>query len=143
MKGQGTAGALADLAACVPVDTPVVVVQNGVERERLALAEQEGLVAAGVDVASEQEDAERRGNLLTLRLVRGRAREGGSSWQRLARGTGAVETDTPNGEVVLLGRLHGVSTPVNALLQRLANALARRHAPPGSVTEGEFLALLP
>ena len=35
-----------------------------------------------------------------------------------ARGTG-VETDYLNGEIVLLGRLHGVATPVNAALQRL------------------------
>jgi 2-dehydropantoate 2-reductase len=29
-----------------------------------------------------------------------------------------------NGEIVLLGRLHGVSTPANELLQRTANDLA-------------------
>ena len=33
---------------------------------------------------------------------------------RASRGaTGAVETDYLNGEIVLLGRLHGVATPVN------------------------------
>ena len=42
---------------------------------------------------------------------RGRASSGGS---------GSIETDYLNGEIVLLGRLHGVPTPVNALLQQLS-----------------------
>ena len=45
--------------------------------------------------------------------IGGRRRGGGSSWQSLARGTGTIETDYLNGEIVLLGRLHGVPTPVN------------------------------
>ena len=49
------------------------------------------------------------------------SRPGASSWQSLARGTGSIEADYLNGEIVLLGRLHGVATPVNAALQRLAN----------------------
>ena len=48
--------------------------------------------------------------------------QGGSSWQSLARGTGSIEAEFLNGEIVLLGALHGVATPVNALLQRLAAA---------------------
>lgn len=52
------------------------------------------------------------------------------------------ESDYLNGEVVLLGRLHGVPTPVNALLQRLANELARTGAPPGSVPAETFFSLL-
>ncbi len=41
--------------------------------------------------------------------------------------------DYLNGEVVLLGRLTGVATPVNAGLQRLAWRLARERVPPGSL----------
>jgi lysophospholipase L1-like esterase len=37
----------------------------------------------------------------------------------LARATGSIETDYLNGEIAMLGRLHGVPTPVNALLQDL------------------------
>jgi 2-dehydropantoate 2-reductase len=40
------------------------------------------------------------------------------------------------------GRLHGVATPVNELLQRLANQLAAQHHSPGFWTEDEVLALL-
>ena len=41
------------------------------------------------------------------------------------KGSGDIEADYLNGEIVLLGRLHGVPTPVNGTLQRMANDLAR------------------
>jgi 2-dehydropantoate 2-reductase len=97
---------------------------------------------AGMDFASEAEDAERRGQLLTLRPIGGARRGGGSSWQSLTRRAGAIETDYLNGEIVLLGRLHGVETPVNGLLVKLANRLAQAGSPPGAVSESEFLDLL-
>jgi 2-dehydropantoate 2-reductase len=103
---------------------------------------EEVLAAAGIDCASPQEDAERRGDLIGMRRIDGRRREGGSTWQSLARGTGRVETDLLNGEIVLQGRLHGVPTPVNALLQEVANHLARTGAPPASLTEADLLARL-
>ena len=54
--------------------------------------------------------------------------KGSSSWQSLARGTGSIEADYLNGEITLLGRLHGVPTPVNAMLQDVANDMARERA---------------
>ena len=93
--------------------------------------------AAGIDVASQEEDAARRGNLMSIRPVGGAPRGGGSSWQSLARGTGAIEADYLNGEIVLLGRIHGVATPVNAALQRVANELAASGGEPGSVSVAE------
>jgi len=95
--------------------------------------------AAGIDAASDEEDRERRGDLLRIRRVDGQRRGGGSSWQSLARGTGAIETDHLNGEIVLLGRQHGVPTPANELLQRTANRMARDHAEPGSVPAEQLL----
>ena len=62
---------------------------------------------------------------------RARRRGGGSSWQSLARGLGTIETDYLNGEIVLLGRLHGIPTPANALVQRMAAQAARSKAAPG------------
>ena len=53
-----------------------------------------------------------------------------------------MEADLLNGEIVLLGRLHGVATPVNALLQQVANELAAAQAPPASLTEADLLARL-
>jgi 2-dehydropantoate 2-reductase len=72
--------------------------------------------------------------------VEGSALFGGSSWQSLARGTGSVEADYLNGEIVLLGRQYGVPTPVNETLQRLANTAARERRSPGSMTVAEVTA---
>ncbi len=90
--------------------------------------------AAGIDFASEEEDRTRRGNLITIRPIAGAQRGGGSTWQSLSRGKRELEVDYLNGEIVLLGRTHGVPTPVNATLQRVANHVAREGLPPGSVT---------
>jgi 2-dehydropantoate 2-reductase len=99
--------------------------------------------AAGIDYADRDEDAARRSDLLTVRSVGDDPRPGGSSFQSLHRGTGAIETDYLNGEIVLLGRLHGIATPVNELLQRVANQMAREGRPPRSMPEHELLAQVP
>lgn len=65
---------------------------------------------------------------------------GSSTRQSLERGTGSVETDWLNGEIVLLGRLHGVATPANAAMTRLAARMAREGAAPGSVSLERTLA---
>jgi 2-dehydropantoate 2-reductase len=99
------------------------------------------LAAAGIDPASPAEQAELRGDQVTIAPANGAQRGGGSSWQSLTRGTGSIEADYLNGEIVLLGREHGVPTPVNELLQRLANQFARDRRAPGSITDGELAAL--
>jgi 2-dehydropantoate 2-reductase len=110
----------------------------------LARAEGEAVLrAAGIDFASREEDAERRGDILQVRAVPGRDRPGSSSWQSLARRAGSIETDYLNGEIVLLGREHGIDTPVNALLQQWARRAAAEGAAPGSADAGEFLRALP
>jgi 2-dehydropantoate 2-reductase len=100
------------------------------------------LDAAGIAYVEDAEYDERHRRLITPKPVAGRARAGGSSWQSLARTSGVIETDQLNGEVVLLGRLHGVLTPVNELLRRLAGADARAGIPPGGHREADFLAVL-
>jgi 2-dehydropantoate 2-reductase len=97
------------------------------------------LRAAGIDYASEEEDRDRRGDRLRVGDAAGQPRQGNSSWQSLARATGTLETDFLNGEIVLLGRLHGVPTPVNALLQDLAREQARRGLPGESRNPDELL----
>jgi 2-dehydropantoate 2-reductase len=77
-----------------------------------------------------------------MKPIEGVRREGGSSWQSLARGQGSIEADYLNGEIVLLGRLHGVPTPANELFQRLAVEFAAEGRPPGSLSVDEVLALL-
>jgi len=97
--------------------------------------------AAGIDFTSTAEDAEHR-NVLSRPPANSAAASpiGASSWQSLARSTGRVETDFLNGEIVLLGRLHGVATPVNEALQLVLRRMAAEHAQPGSVSEERVLA---
>jgi 2-dehydropantoate 2-reductase len=63
---------------------------------------------------------------------------GGSTWQSLAKGSPSVETDFFNGEVALLGRLHGVPTPHNLFLQRLAHGLVVEGSQPGSMSADQL-----
>jgi 2-dehydropantoate 2-reductase len=70
----------------------------------------------------------------SLGAVEGSARPGGSTYQSLARDAPNLETDDLNGEIVFLGRMHGVPTPVNAMLQRLALRLVALRSAPGSMT---------
>jgi 2-dehydropantoate 2-reductase len=98
------------------------------------------LDAAGIQYATAAEVQAVRGDHVDFAEVAGVSYGGGSSWQSLARGTGSIEADFLNGEIVLLGREHGVPTPVNEVLQRLANQAAADRLPPGSVTAEEILA---
>ena len=67
-----------------------------------------------------------------LRSIPGHERPGGSSWQSVRRGTGNIETDFLNGEIVQLGRLNGIPTPANVVLQRLGNRMVNERLPMGS-----------
>jgi 2-dehydropantoate 2-reductase len=116
------------------VDSPEV-------RSVLARLESEAdavFAAAGIDPVTEEEDRVRRADHLQRGPVSGQPRGGGSTWQSLTRGSG-IETDYLNGEVVLLGRLHGVPTPANARIQALMTAAAARRLGPGSMSPEELL----
>lgn len=101
----------------------------------------DAFAAAGIDVATREEEAARREGF-SSESVAGETRAGSSTWQSLARGTGSTEADYLNGEVVMLGRLHGVATPVNETLRRLANRLAREGGEPGSISLREVEAMV-
>ena len=94
--------------------------------------------AGGIDCADQDEVSKRRGKILQLGAVDGKERGGGSSWQSIVRGTGSIEADYLNGEIVLLGKLHGVATPANRVLQQLANRLAKEGGRQGSYTLDEI-----
>ena len=95
--------------------------------------------AANLSCTTDAEDAERRKALVGA-SIEGADRPGGSTWQSLARGHGALETDYLNGEIALLGRLHGVPTPVNEALQELAAEAARTRATAGALPLAELVA---
>lgn len=117
---------------------------DGIELVRRARAEAKDVFdRAGIAYASDDEERERRGSLLQLGEIDGHARFGGSSWQSLARGTGTIEAEYLNGEIVRVGREHGIPAPVNELLTREALAAAADRAAPASRSATEFLARLP
>ncbi len=98
-------------------------------------AQREGkevLAAAGIDVASSEEDRERRDDFLQISPTSSGEWQGGSSWQSLARQAGSIEAEYLNGEIVLVGGLYGIPTPVNALLQRMALRAVAEATGPGT-----------
>lgn len=95
--------------------------------------------AAGITIPGDQDEAAWRGGAFDMRPIPGvEAPMGGSSWQSLTRGTGSIETDYLNGEIVLLGRTYGVATPVNEALQRLARRAAAEGRRPGDLTPDQL-----
>ncbi|MDC0737769.1 2-dehydropantoate 2-reductase [Cognatishimia sp. SS12] len=97
--------------------------------------------AAGISF-NEVKDDPRRQAFLQLTDVDGAPRLGGSTAQSLARGTGSIETDYLNGEIVLLGRLHGVPTPLNTRLMALGTEVSRKGTSAGTMTLAELKDLI-
>jgi 2-dehydropantoate 2-reductase len=119
-------------ALCGPVREPAAraLLADAVAEARAVLA------VAGIEPTSPEEEATARGDF-TLVDLPGVTRRGGSTWQSLVRGAGSVEAAYLNGEIVLLGRLHGVPTPLNAALLRLAERAAADGEQPGGRTPDE------
>ena len=87
-------------------------------------------------------DDPRREVHMSMGTIPGVARTGSSSLQSLLRGAGSIETDYLNGEIALLGRLHGVPVPVNAVLCRIGRKLVAGLLEPGKVTNADLQAEL-
>jgi 2-dehydropantoate 2-reductase len=112
------------------------------ELARRARREGEAVLdAAGIAYVSAAEDRERRGDILRIIPIDDRTRPGASTWQSLAKGL-PVEVDHLNGEIVLLGRLHGVPAPVNELLQAATHEAVAARTAPGSIPAADLLARL-
>ncbi len=98
--------------------------------------------AAGIDYENVWDVDPSRRELMHIGEIPGVVRIGSSSAQSLARGAGSIETDYLNGEIVLLGRLNGVTVTANALFAELSAKLAAKGGKPGSVTATEIDRLL-
>ncbi|WP_116109834.1 MULTISPECIES: rhodanese-like domain-containing protein [Amycolatopsis] len=96
------------------------------------------LAAAGIDPVNLREASEIDTSASDPAEIPGRPRAGSSTRQSLARGAGSVEGDFLNGEIVLLGRLHGVPAPLNAAMQRRLALAAARGESPGSADPSEI-----
>ncbi|WP_193178037.1 ketopantoate reductase family protein [Oricola nitratireducens] len=79
----------------------------------------------------------RHDDLMQITPVNGAPRTGSSSAQSLVRKAGSIETGYLNGEIVLLGRLHGVPVPVNGFLCDLGRRLVAEGVEPGSLSLAE------
>src|SRR5204863_8698064 len=110
-------------------------------RRRVTAEGRAVLDAAGLAYASNKESAELRADHVQILPVNGAERTGGSSWQSLTRGTGSIEADYLNGEIVLMARERGIPVPVNEVLQRLANQAARDRRAPVGPTPDAILAV--
>ena len=66
----------------------------------------------------------------------------GSSWQSLKRGTGNIESEQLNGDVVQLGRLLGIRTPYNDVLWRVAEEMATQGDKPGKYTAKDLMMMI-
>ena len=70
------------------------------------------LDAAGIDYISEAEEGAARAAGFTVKPVPGiTSSAGGSTWQSLQRGTGDIETDYLNGEIVMIAHQLEMPTP--------------------------------
>jgi 2-dehydropantoate 2-reductase len=110
------------------------------QRELYGQVRAEGMAvldAAGHAYPSRDEEIAERGEL-RVAAVAGRPRAGGSTWQSLARGTGSVEVDYLNGEIVLLGREHGVPVPANAAVQQAVRRAVRDGIDAGTFPADEY-----
>lgn len=72
--------------------------------------------------------------------VEGHPRQGGSTWQSVARGLPSVESDYLNGEIALLGRSVGVPTPVNVAVQDSMHRIVGGRLRPGATRPADLLA---
>ncbi len=92
--------------------------------------------AAGLDVADtaaeRTEDVSAFGQDPDSGIPRGQQ----STWQSFSRGASS-EIDYLNGEVVLLGRLHGVATPFSTAVQHVLGGSSLRGERPGTRTVAE------
>jgi 2-dehydropantoate 2-reductase len=120
------------------------IVEPGPEADELSRRVQEEgrgvLGAAQIEfVADEANDVQARWKRLELQPIAGQERAGSSTRQSLARGT-ALETDYLNGEISLVGRLHGMPTPLNDALCRVSNRAVRERWAPQTLPAAEVLA---
>jgi 2-dehydropantoate 2-reductase len=104
----------------------------------LVRAEAEAVyAAAGIAWQDVGNSDPRREQMMRPAPIEGVSRSGGSSTQSLARGAGSIETDYLNGEIVLLGRLHGIPVPANTFFLDLSARMIREKLKPGAISIAE------
>ncbi|MEV5612690.1 2-dehydropantoate 2-reductase N-terminal domain-containing protein [Streptomyces sp. NPDC052225] len=134
---------LANLANSIEAISGVLTSAEGIALFRRARAEGEAvLAAAGIAYTPQDEEKQARADKIRFEPFDGSPRGGGSSWQSLQRGAGSIEADFLNGEIALLGRLHGVPTPINDVLQEQADEAARQGRAAGETPVADLVAMV-
>jgi 2-dehydropantoate 2-reductase len=105
-----------------------------------ARAEAEAVLTA-VGISWDKSDAMAREEL-AMSAVPGRARIGSSTLQSIVRRTGSLETDFLNGEIIFLGRLHGMATPVNSAFCKLSIDLASGRMQPQTAGDDMIVSMI-
>ncbi len=98
--------------------------------------------AAGINWVEDREYRAPLQSLFHSGEVPGERRGGSSTWQSLTKGRDRLEVDYLNGEICLLGKLHGVPTPANALVRRVSQEMAAKGEPPGARTLADLERML-
>jgi 2-dehydropantoate 2-reductase len=123
-----------------------LVGRNGDWRSLVADAEAEArrvLDVAGIRYTSEAEETAARAAGFTMKPVPGVPQfVGGSTWQSLQRGTGNIETDYLNGEIVMIAHRLDIEAPINERLAMLARRAAATGAKPGDMSAEQLADLL-
>ncbi len=91
------------------------------------------LTAAGIAPVDESEERSFREGSPRMADPEGAVHFGSSTWQSLTKGSGAVETDYLNGEIVRLAHLTGTPAPLNTTIASLVRRAAREGARPGQL----------
>lgn len=125
------------LQAILGFDAPYAEIAKELREEALTCFHK-----AGIQFATDEEVSERARGKFERAAINGIPRTGASSWQSLVRGSNSIETDYLNGEIVLMGNLHGVPTPANRVIQRVANHMARSGMAPGSISVEELRTMI-
>ena len=97
--------------------------------------------AAGIDAMPADEYRDRVTDHYAHTPVEGKPRSGSSTLQSLVRGNSTSEVDYLNGEIVLLGALHGIPTPRNALVRRLAAEVMAGKRPPRKLAAADLVSM--
>jgi 2-dehydropantoate 2-reductase len=98
---------------------------------------------AGIEFVSFEMSTAARVDGPTIRPVPGwNAGPSNSTWQSLSRGTGNVETDFLNGEIVRLAHRLGIAAPLNAAVARAARAAVHNDLGPSRYSAEQLAELL-
>lgn len=125
------------LQAALPMDDEVKGIGRDARKEALSC-----YVAANIDCSTQDEVQELQAGIYRAADVPGIERGGGSSWQSIARGAADIETEYLNGEICMLGRLHGISTPVNDACVVMARELLYDRIEPGQYPKHRLSSLI-